>query len=326
MPTRRALSLGLPAILAAPMLIAKHARAQAFPDRPVRVIVGFTPGGATDGAMRAVAPRWGELLGQAVVIENRGGAGGNIATEIVIRAPADGHTLLLGTVGPLVINPVAGNLPFDPMAELVPVGGLAFQTGVLVVPAGRPWRNVAELLAEARRRPGSLNWGYSGIGTSGHLAGLLMDSMAGISTVGVAYRGGGPLMSDLVAGRLDYAFSTAPPALPQVEGGKLRALAIPALVRAFFLPEVPTVAEAGLPEFDTGHIYGILAPRATPAAAVARLADTLRTALGDGPTIAALRRQGLDPSPGGPEAYGAAIRADQARFVPLVRSAGIRVE
>jgi tripartite-type tricarboxylate transporter receptor subunit TctC len=321
MPTRRALGLALPALLAAP-----GARAQAFPDRPVRVVVGFAAGGATDGAMRAVAPRWGELLGQPVVVENRSGAGGNIATEAVVRAPADGLTLLLGTIGPMVVNPVAQPLPFDPIADLAPVAPLVFQIGVLVVPAAKPWRSLAELVAEAKRRPGALNWGYSGVGTSGHLAALLMDRLAGIDTLGVAYRGGGPLMTDLVAGRLDYAFSTAPPAMPQIEAGRLRALAVPATRRADFLPDAPTVAEAGLPGFDVGNVYGILAPRGTPTAAIARLAATLRETLGHQGTIAALRRQGLEPAPGGPEDYASVLRADQARFVPLVRDAGIRVE
>jgi tripartite-type tricarboxylate transporter receptor subunit TctC len=322
MPTRRAIGLALPAFVAA-----RSSRAQAsFPDRPVRVVVGFTAGGATDGAMRAVAPRWGELLGQTVVVDNRGGAGGNIATEAVVRAPADGLTLLLGTIGPMVVNPVAGSLTFDPMADLAPVAPLVFQLGVLVVPAAKPWRSLGELVAEAKRQPGVLNWGYSGIGTSGHLAALLMDKLAGIQTVGVAYRGGGPLMTDLVAGRLDYAFSTAPPAMPQIESGRLRALAVPATRRAAFLPDTPTVEEAGLPGFDVGNVYGILAPRGTPPAAIARLASTLREALGHAETVAALRRQGLEPAPGGPEDYAATLRTDQARFVPLVRDAGIRVE
>ncbi|HEY4253385.1 MAG TPA: tripartite tricarboxylate transporter substrate binding protein [Roseomonas sp.] len=322
MPTRRAIGLALPAFIAA-----RAARAEtAFPDRPVRVVVGFTAGGGTDGAMRAVAPRWGELLGQTVIVDNRAGAGGNIATESVVRAPADGLTLLLGTIGPMVVNPVAGSLSFDPMADLTPVAPLVFQIGILVVPAASPWRDVGALLAEARRRPGSLNWGYSGIGTSGHLAALLMDKLAGIQTVGVAYRGGGPLMTDLVAGRLDYAFSTAPPAMPQIEAGRLRALAVPATRRAPFLPDTPTVEEAGLPGFDVGNVYGILAPRGTPPAAIGRLAATLREALGHDGTIAALRRQGLEPAPGGPEEYAATLRADQERFVPLVRDAGIRVE
>jgi tripartite-type tricarboxylate transporter receptor subunit TctC len=314
------------AILAALACTPLPAIAQdAFPSRPIRLLVGFAPGGATDGAARAVAPRMSELLGQQVVIENRGGAGGNIATEAALRAAADGHTILLGTIGPLVVNPIMDrNLPFAPLRDLVPVAGLVEAYGVLVVPADRPWRSAGELVAEARRRPGALNWGYSGVGTSGHLAGLLLDRVAGIETTGVSYRGGAPLITDLISGRLDYAFSTAPTALPQVETGRLRALAVPTPMRVRALPQVPTIAETGVPGYEVFSAYGLLAPAGTPQAAIARLSAAVRGALETPEVVAALARQGLEAQYMTPEAYGAFLRAEVAKWEPVVRANNLR--
>lgn len=324
MPTRRAM---LAAMAALPCAVPFVARAQdaAFPTRPIRLLVGFAPGGATDGAARAVAPRMSELLGQQVVIENRGGAGGNIATEAAVRAAPDGYTILLGTIGPLIVNPVMDpNLPFDPLRDLAPIGTLVEAYGVLVVPAGRPWRTVADLVAEAKRRPGALNWGYSGVGTSGHLSGLLLDRVAAIETVGIAYRGGAPLMTDLIAGRLDYAFSTAPTALPNVENGRLRALAVPTPRRVRALPEVPTIAETGVPGYEVFSSYGLLAPRGTPPAAIARLNAAMRGALETPEVIAALARQGLEAQPGAPEEYADFLRAEVTKWTPLIRANNLR--
>jgi tripartite-type tricarboxylate transporter receptor subunit TctC len=317
---RRALLAAMAALPCAAPFIAR-AQTESFPSRSIRLLVGFAPGGATDGAARAVAPRMSELLGQQVVIDNRGGAGGNIATEAAVRAPADGHTILLGTIGPLIVNPVMEpNLPFDPLRDLVPIGTLVEAYGVLVVPAGRPWRTAGELVAEARRRPGALNWGYSGVGTSGHLSGLLLDRVAQIDTVGVAYRGGAPLMTDLLAGRLDYAFSTAPTAIPNVENGRLRALAVPTPRRVRALPDVPTIAETGVPGYEVFSSYGLLAPRGTPQAAIARLDTAVRGALETPEVVTALARQGLEAQYSTPEEYGAFLRAELAKWTPLIRA------
>jgi tripartite-type tricarboxylate transporter receptor subunit TctC len=324
--TRRAL---LAALAAAPVTAPFPAWAQEapFPTRPIRLLVGFTPGGATDGAARAVAPRLSELLGQSVVVENRPGAGGNIATEAAVRAAPDGHTILLGTIGPLIVNPVMDRtLTFDPLRDLAPISTLVEAYGVLVVPAGRAWRTAGELVEEARRRPGALNWGYSGVGTSGHLSGLLLDRVAGIDTQGISYRGGAPLITDLLAGRLDYAFSTAPTALPQVETGRLRALAVPTPRRVRALPEVPTIAETGVPGYEVFSSYGLLAPRGTPPAVIARLAQAVRAALETPEVIAALARQGLEAQPGTPEEYGDFLRAEVVKWEPIIRANNLRPE
>ena len=323
MTTRRAVMAALASIPAAPSVL----RAQDASGRPIRLLVGFAPGGATDGAARAVAPRMSELLGQQVVIENRGGAGGNIATEAAVRAAPDGTTLLLGTIGPLIVNPIMDrNLPFDPLRDLAPVCTLVEAYGVLVVPANRPWRTAGELVAEAKRRPGALNWGYSGVGTSGHLSGLLLDRVAQIDTQGISYRGGAPLMTDLIAGRLDYAFSTAPTALPNVENGRLRALAVPTPRRVRALPDVPTIAETGVPGYEVFSSYGLLAPRGTPEGVIARIAQAARGALETPEVIAALARQGLEAQPGTPEEYGAFLRAEVEKWAPLIRANNLRPE
>jgi tripartite-type tricarboxylate transporter receptor subunit TctC len=311
----------------APLLGPAAAGAQGtnYPSRPIRLIVGFAPGGSTDAAARTVGPKLSEILAQPVVVENRPGAGGNIATEAVVRAAPDGHTLLLGTIGPLIVNPVMyPDLGFNPTTGLVPVALMVDAFGILVVPAARAWRSVADLIAEARRRPRELNWGYSGVGTSGHLAGLLLDSKAAIETEGVPYRGGGQLMTDLLAGRLDYAFATAPTALPNVESGKLRALAVPTAQRSRLLPEVPTIAEAGVPGYDASNSYGLLAPRGTPPAVIEKAAMALRTALEAPDVIAALARQGFEAKPSSPGEFADFLRAESARWEPIIRANGLQ--
>lgn len=325
MLTRRTIMAALAALPAMPGAL--RAQDAAFPSRSIRLLVGFAPGGATDGAARAIAPRLSELLGQQVVVENRGGAGGNIATEAAVRAAPDGYTLLLGTIGPLIVNPIMErSLPYDPLRDLAPVSTLVEAYGVLVVPAARPWRTVADLVAEAKRRPGALNWGYSGVGTSGHLSGLLLDRVAGIDTQGISYRGGAPLMTDLIAGRLDYAFSTAPTALPNVENGRLRALAVPTPQRVRALPDVPTIAETGVPGYEVFSSYGLLAPRGTPPAVIARLAAAVRVALETPEVITALARQGLEAQPGTPEEYGTFLRAEVEKWGPLIRANNLRTD
>lgn len=324
MLTRR-LSLAAPAVLLPGLAASRPARAAAFPGRPPTIIVGFTPGGATDVAIRTIAPKLSEMLGQSVVVDNKPGAGGNIATEAVVRAPADGYTLLLGTIGPMIINPTLyPDLPFDPLKDLVPVSTVVESATILVVPASRPWRSLADLVAAAKASPGALNWGYSGVGTTGHLTASLLDQLAGITTVGVPYRGGAPLMTDLISGRLDFSFSTIPPALPQVQAGKIRALAVPTARRLAFLPEVPTVAESGLAEFTAENYFMLLAPRGTPAAVIARWNEAVRAAVADPHVREQLRRQGLEGHSSTPEEVAAYLRSETQRWRPVVAAAGLK--
>lgn len=298
----------------------------AFPVRPVRLLVGYTPGGAVDISARAFAPRMGEILGQPVIIENRPGAGSNIASEAAVRSPPDGHTILLATIGALVVSPMVMRLSFDPQRDLVPVSMAVDLFNILVVPVDRPWRSAAELIAAAKAAPGRLSYGTSGIAGGPHLAGLLFDRMAGIETLPVHYRGGALIVTDLLSGRIDFAFATAPSVLPQIEAGKLRALAVPTIARSRLLPDVPTVAESGVPGFDVPGWYAVVAPRGTPEPAIAQLASAMRTALDDAEVTATLNRNGLEPKPTTPAELAAAWAEEKMKWEPIIRESGIRIE
>ena len=320
---RRTLALGLPAALALPHIV----RAQAdFPNRPIRIVVGFAAGGGTDLTTRTMQPKLQQALGVPIVVDNRPGAGGNLATELVTRAPADGHTLLMGTIGALAINPTLyTNLSFNPQTDLTPVAMSGSILNVLVVPADRPWRSLADLIAAARARPETITYGSSGVGGAGHLAGALLDQMAGIRTVHVPYRGGGPLMTDLVGGKVDFAFSTAPTAVPQIEGGRLRALAVPTLTRTPLLPNVPAVAET-LPGYEVANWYALLGPRGLPAPVVERLNAAMRVTLADAEVVSHLARHGVEPLPSSPEELARFIREETAKWAPIIRASGATVE
>jgi tripartite-type tricarboxylate transporter receptor subunit TctC len=325
--TRRRALPGLAAVLAMPGA-AGRAQEAAWPARPITLVVASAAGGALDATGRALQPKLAALLGQSVVVDNRGGGGGVLGVEAAARAPADGHTLLLGHLGVLVVNPlIRPEAGMDALALFAPVSLAVEVPSVLVVPAQRPWRSLREVIAAAKARPGALSWGHSGVGSTNHLSGALLDRAAGIETVGVPYRGGGPLALDLLAGRLDYSFVTSASVWPHLEAGRLRALAVPSAARGRFLPEVPTVEEAvGLPGFEVLNWYGLLAPRGTPAAVVARLNAAMRAALSDPETAAALERQGLEPRASGPEEFAALILAERETWGPIVRAAGVSAE
>ncbi|MGG5886383.1 Bug family tripartite tricarboxylate transporter substrate binding protein [Falsiroseomonas sp. HC035] len=321
MIARRMLAGLLPAGLAATALPAS-AQAPPYPSRPIRIIVGFAAGGGTDLTARTMQPKLQQALGGSIVIENRPGAGGNLATELAVRAPPDGYTLLMGTIGALAINPTLyANLPFNPQTDLTPISMSGSILNVLVVPVDRPWRSAAELVAAARANPDRLTYGSSGVGGAGHLAGALLDQMAGIKTVHVPYRGGGPLMTDLIGGKIDFAFSTAPTAMPQIEGGRLRALAVPGLTRSALMPDVPTVAEI-LPGYEVGNWYALVGPRGLPAPVVAKLNAAMRATLSDEVVLAHLARHGVDPLASTPEELAGFIRSETAKWAPIVRATG----
>lgn len=327
--TRRAALLAAAGGLAAPLVARGDALAQAgggdYPNRPVRMVVGFAAGGGTDITTRTLQPRLAEALGQPVVVENRPGASGNVATELVVRAAPDGYTLLMGTIAALSINPTLfPNLGFDPSEDLTAISMSGDVLNVLVVPADRPWRSVADLVAAARAAPGTLNYSSSGVGGSGHLGGALFDRMAGVQTVHVPYRGGGPAMTDLVAGKVDFSFSTASTALPQVEAGKLRLLAVPNLRRSALLPDTPAVSET-LPGFDVANWNALVGPKGLPRPVVERANAAMRRALAAPEVAASLRRHGVEPTPSSPEELARFIREERAKWAPIVRESGASV-
>ncbi len=317
MPRRRAL-------LAIAALAPGAARAEeAWPTRPIRVLVGYVAGGGVDITMRILAPRLSALLGQPVVIDNRPGGAGNLATELLPQSSPDGATLMVGTIGQMTVNPLLARLPIDPVTAFAPISLLVDVTNLLVVPADRPWRSPAELIAAAKAAPGRLNYGSSSVGSAGHLAAAMLDQMAGIETVHVPYRGGGQLITDLISGKLDFAFATAATTVPHVEAGRLRALAVPTAHRSALVPEVPTLAESGVPGFDVVNWYGLLAPRETPPAVIGALNAALGQALRDPEVLEKLAAQGLEPLPSSPEAFRDFMQAEAARWARVVRAAGI---
>ncbi len=304
---------------------ATPALAQEYPSRPIRLLVGFAAGGSTDVFARAIAPRLQALLGQPVVIENRPGAGGNIATEATARSAPDGYTLLLGTIGPLAINPTLyGNLSFDPLKDLTPVSLVGEVPNVLAVPVDRPFRSVADIIAAAKARPEALNFGSSGIGSAGHLAAEQLNLMAGIRTTHVPYRGGGALLPELIAGRMDYSFTTALNGIPQAEAGKLRILGVPNGKRVPLLPEIPTIAESGLPGFDGVDWAAMMAPPGLPAPILTKLNAAMQSLLKEPELVAAMAARRLVLEASTPEALAEFLRQETTRWAPVVRASGAR--
>ena len=323
MTVGRRAALALP-MLALPMLVpSRMARAQEapFPSRTVRMVVSFTAGGTTDIIARLVGQQLSERWGQPVVIDNRPGAGGNIGTEHVVRSAPDGYTLLVGSVGPLAVNvSLYRNLTYDPRRDLAPVTLLAGVPNVLIVRPDFPARDVAGLVAEAKRRPGELSYASTGSGTSSHLSGVMLDGMAGITTVHVPYRGAVAL-NDLMGGRVDFMFATIPSVIEQIRTGRLRPLAVTSTARSRSMPEVPTMVEAGFPEFDASSWFGIVAPARTPAAIVNRIAEDANAIVRDPRIERQMIEQGADPVGNGPAAFGAFIAREVDRWGTIVRAA-----
>lgn len=310
------------AALAAPLLLPVAGRAQeAFPSRPVRIVVSFTAGGTTDIIARLVGQQLAERWGQPVVIDNRPGAGGNIGTEAVVRSPPDGHTLLVGSVGPLAINvTLYRNLSYDPRRDLTAVSLIAGVPNVLIVRPDFPARDVAAFVAEAKRRPGALSYASTGSGTSSHLSGVMLDRMAGTETVHVPYRGSVAL-NDMLADRVQFMFATIPSVIEQIRAGTFRALAVTSGARSRSLPDTPTMVEAGYPEFEASSWFGIVAPKGTPTAIVNRIADDVAAVVRDPRMERQMVGQGADPVGQGPEAFAAFIEREVNRWSGVVRAA-----
>ncbi|MBV1796043.1 tripartite tricarboxylate transporter substrate binding protein [Siccirubricoccus sp. G192] len=317
--TRRALLL---AALAAPAL----GRAQDFPIRPLRIVVPFAPGGASDLVARVLAEPLGAALGQPVIVDNRPGAGGNLGAEVVVRAAPDGHTLLMGAPGALTVNPhLYANMPFDPARDLAPVS-LVFTTDhLVVVNPGVPARNLAEFIALARARPGAISYASAGIGATTHLFGELFRLRARVELTHIPYRGSGPAVADLVGGTVQAMFDQLPSCIGHVQAGRLRALAVTGPARNALLPAVPTAAEAGLADYVVTSWNALLVPAGTPAPIVQRLAGLVAEALALPAVRERLAPLGADPAASSPAALGALLREERARWGQVVREAGITV-
>jgi tripartite-type tricarboxylate transporter receptor subunit TctC len=299
--------------------------AETYPSHPIRMLVGFAPGGGTDTTARALTPKLSERLGQQVIVDNRPGAAGNIATEITTKAPADGYTILMGTIAALSINPTLyGNLPFDPLRDLTPVTRAVDSTNILVVHPSVPAKTVKDLIALAKTK--SLNGGSSGVGGAGHLALELFNVMAGTKIVHIPYKGGGPAMVDLVGGQINLIFATAASAIPHIQSGKIRAIAVTTLNRSKLVPELPTVSEAGLKGFEANNWYGIVVPAKTPKPIIERLNKEFVAVLNMPDVREVLFKQGLDAAPSTPDAFGAYIKAETAKWAKVIKASGAKPE
>ena len=304
-----------------------HALAQDFPPKkPVSLVVGFAPGGAADTAARLIAKKLGENIGQSVIIDNKPGAGGNIAHQFAANAPGDGATLLFGSVGPLTIAQHLMKLPYDPLRDLAPITmGVNFPN-VLVVHAGLGVKTLAEFVALAKKKPGSLDYASTGAGSASHLAGELFNDRAGIDTVHIPYKGGAPALQDLLGGRVASYYSTPSTSGPHIESGKLIALATTGLVRPAFMPHVPTIAESGYPGFNATNWYAFVASSKTPKALLERWHVELVKVLNAPDVREQLLKHGLSPLPGTRDELARYIASETATWGRIIRERKISAE
>ncbi len=302
------------------------AQPKAYPDRPLRLIVPFPPGGGNDILARAVGQRLAEAIGQQVIVDNRGGAGGMVGGQIAATSDPNGYTLFLGSLGSLAHNPaLRPNNPYDPPRDFAAVSLLATSPFILVAHPAAP-ASVKELLAAARAKPGALNYGSAGTGSSLHLTGELFKHTTGVNIVHVAYKGTAPAITELMAGQVQIMFSTMPPPLPHVKSGKLRALGVTSAKRAKVVAETPTIAEAGVPGFEVENWQGIVVPAKTPAAIVEYLRREIAKVLAQPAMINVLAVQGLDAANVTPAEFDKLIRSEIDKWRKLVKTANIRVE
>ena len=306
-------------------LFAGAALAQApYPSRAISMVVGFAPGGGTDTASRIIAKKLGENLGQPVVVENKAGAGGNIATDLVAKSAPDGYTILLASVGSMAITPhLPPKPPYDPLRDLAPITMAVVFPNVLVVHPSMKTNTLAEFVALAKAKPGAINYGSSGIGNAGHLAGELFRIYAKIDIVHVPYKGGGPATTDLLGGQIGAIFSTPASVVGHIKAGKIRALATTGATRSLAMPEVPTIAESGYPGYEATNWYAYVAPVKTPKEIVARLQQELVKALSAPDVREQLISHGLEPQPGTSEALAKYIEREYATWGRVVKEAKI---
>ncbi|MEN4920146.1 tripartite tricarboxylate transporter substrate binding protein [Achromobacter spanius] len=302
------------------------AAAQDYPSKPIRLVVSFSAGGTTDILAREVAHQLSTRLKQTVVVENRPGAGGNIGTEFLSKSAPDGYTLLATSVGPVAINPTLyANLKVNPQTALLAVAPIADVPNVLVVHPDLPAKNVAELVAYAKKRPDKLNYGSTGIGTAAHLSGVLFAEKAGVDVVHVPYKGADAL-NDLIAGRIDFMFATIPSVIGHIRAGQLRPLAVASAKRSEALPDTPTMAQAGVPDVVTGAWFGLFAPVDTPPAVVATLNQAVNESIASADVQKRLLAQGAEPMRMDAAAFGSFVAAEYASWRPIVLRSGARID
>jgi tripartite-type tricarboxylate transporter receptor subunit TctC len=300
--------------------------AQGYPDKPLKLVVPFPPGGPTDIVGRLVAQKLAEGIGQPVVVENRPGAGGTVGSTAVARAPADGYTLLYGSTTLAIAPSLYRDLAYDPRTAFAPISLVSRGPIIVAVNAQLPAKTLKDFIALAKSSPGRINYGSAGSGTPPHLAAELFKTVAGVDLVHVPYKGGGPAVSDLAGGQVQVIFEGLPTLLPHIKSGKVRALAITGAKRDPALPEVPTFAEAGLPGYDANFWNGLVAPAGTPAEVIARLNSVLVQALATPEVHAALVRLGLEAAGTTPQQFGDFIAAEIDKWARVVKASGAKID
>ena len=325
MPTRRRL-IGLAAATAAAPVLVRGAQAQPYPSRFVRLIVPFPPGGAVDNAARIIAARLGEMWGQQMVIENKGGAGGNIAAQAVLQADPDGYTVYICSIGHAINRFLYPSLGYDPVADFAPVTLMCLYPNILAVPNSSPYRSVQAFIAAAKAAPGKLTYASSGVGTSLHLAGELFKRMAGVDLTHIPYRGAGPALNDLIPGRVDAIFANFPSTLPYVQNGQLRGLAVTTATRQPEVPDLPTIAESGLPGFDVSSWFALFVAARTPQGIVTKLHQDAVAALHHPPVKQRYAQLGATVVASTPAELAAHLKSEMERWGPVIKAAGIRAD
>jgi len=324
----RAAGVAAGLVFAAAALVAPlPASAQAYPTKPVRMVVPFPPGGSLDIAGRLIAQKLSEAWGQSVVVENKPGAGGNIGADLVAKSPPDGYTILLGALSTHAVNPsLYKTMPYDAAKDFAPITLIAVTPNVLVVNASSPVNNVKEFIAYAKANPGKLAFGSGSNGSAGHLAGELFKVETGTDAVHIPFKGGAPATQALLAGDTQFMFDNLANAMAQVKAGKLKALAVTTAKRSPLAPDLPTMAEAGLPGFDISTWYGFFAPAGTPPAIVAKWNADVTKILNSPDVRAKFVADGADPSPNTPEQFSQMIAAELAKYAKIVKASGAKVD
>jgi tripartite-type tricarboxylate transporter receptor subunit TctC len=313
-------------ILAAGLALAASTAFAQYPNKPVTIVVGFEPGGGTDTTARILQPVLGEQLGQQIVVENRAGAGGNIAVDHVAKAAPDGYTLVLANVGALAVNPHILKTPYDPLKDLVPISMAAEFANVLVVQPSLNVKSVGDFVKLAKSKPATVTYASSGIGGAGHLSGELLKRMAQVDIVHVPYKGGGPAMQGFLGGQVDSFFATPISSISQIRAGKAIAVATTGSKRAALMPEVPTIAESGFPGYEALNWYGFLGPRGVQKDVVDRLNKEIVKALAHPQVVAALHKTGTEPKSSTPDEFAAYIKREYDTWGKVVKEAGIKAQ
>jgi len=324
-PARATTRLLLTMLAATALAVAFPLSAQEYPAKPVRIIIGFPPGGATDLVARLMAPKYAETFRQQFIVDNRPGANGTIGTDLAAKAAPDGYTIHLATIGTLVISPAISKVPYDPVTDFATISQAVALQNIFIVHPSVPARSLKDLIALARAKPGRLNYATSGAGSQGHLAGELFKLMAKVDMVHVPYKGGGPALVDLIAGHVEIFVAVISTAIPQVKAGKARALAVTGGRRAIALPDVPTVAETGLKGYESTAWYGYVAPANTPRAIIERLHKATVAVLNLPDVKQRLLENGIDAAPSSPEQFAAHIKAETAKWTKVIRAAKLQV-